>query len=88
MKKTILKNAVFAALIVAGLSFTSCKDNRGSETEGTQDATEANGDTYGSESSMDNENSGSTEGTDMGAGPASDTIQGTTTNGNSTAPAE
>ena len=33
MKNTILRNTLLAAVLVAGLGFTSCKDNRNEEME-------------------------------------------------------
>jgi hypothetical protein len=64
MKKTILKNAMFAALVVAGLSFTSCKDKN---TETNSDSSETTTTTEGS--SMD-EGSGAGTGSDMNSGTA------------------
>lgn len=84
MKKTHLKNAVFASLFLAGVCFTtSC--GKSNQNEGEMDATEANGDIYGTDGPTDNRNSGSAAGTGTtNVQTASDTVQGTTTNGNTT----
>lgn len=80
MKKTLLRHAFFATLFVAGLSFTSCRDNN--QNEGMEDAQETNADTYGSEGELDNEGSGSAAGTGTySTDTATDTVQGTTTGG-------
>ena len=79
MKKSILRNLLVASVFVAGLTLTSCRDNN-SNNEGTEDAQEANGDTYGSEGALDNEGSGSAAGSGtMDGGTATDTVTGTTT---------
>ena len=78
MKKTLLKNAIFAALFIAGLSLTSCRDNN--QNEGMEDAQETNADTYGTDGAMDNEGSGSAAGTGTySTDTATDTVTGTTT---------
>lgn len=77
MKKlTIVRQALFTALIVAGMqlysSCNSCSNRPEGQSEGTRDGMDANGDTRGSEEPADNENSGSTEGTGTDSGNASD----------------
>jgi len=76
-KSTALKNALFAALLVAGMNVVSSCDScsrrdEGSNSTGTSDGNEANGDIDGSETPADNENSGSTEGTDDSANAGTD----------------
>lgn len=83
MKKAFLRNLLFASLLITGVSVTSCGKNN--QSEGTEDAQEANGDTYGTESAMDNEGSGSAAGTgNSDGGMATDTVTGTTGNGSAT----
>jgi hypothetical protein len=83
---TLIKQLFFTLLLVAGMSlYSSCDSCSRPDpaSEGTNDAMDANGDTRGSESPDDNENSGSTEGTGSNSGAthdgnASTSIQATT----------
>lgn len=72
--KKFTKQLLFAALLMGGMQFyTSCDgcSRTDGNREGTEDAIEANGNTDGSETPADNENSGRTEGTGTSAGPGS-----------------
>ena len=74
-RPALIKQLLFGALVVAGMNLcTSCDScsRNGSNTEGVNDANDANGDTRGSESPADNEDSGSTEGTGTSSGTPSD----------------
>lgn len=82
MKKTVLKSTLLIAMLVAGLSLTACGRNN-NENEGTEDAQETNGNTYGSESALDNEGSGRAAET-YDTTTATDTVSGTTTGSSAT----
>lgn len=79
--KTNLKKFLALTVLCMVIAIASCKGNS-SEHEGTSDAGEANGITSGTEAPAANENSGSSPGTDHGAGPATDTVRSSTANGN------
>ena len=73
--KKVTKQLLLAALLIGGMQFyTSCDScsRTDGNSEGTEDAIEANGDTNGSESPADNENSGSTPGTGTDSGNGAD----------------
>lgn len=73
--KKFTKQLLLAALFIGGMQFyTSCDgcSRTDGNSEGTQDAIEANGNTDGSESPGDNEGSGSTRGTGTDSGNAAD----------------
>lgn len=72
MKTPILiKQLFFTLVLIAGMniysSCDSCSRQPDGNSEGTRDGMDANGDTRGSEEPADNENSGSTEGTEGGS---------------------
>lgn len=82
MKKNSMKRMLALGVLCAGMAIVSCRGNS-NESEAAADASEANGTSSGTEAPAANEDSGSMNTTDEGAGMATDTVQGTTTNGNS-----
>ena len=76
----LLKRTLLVVIMVSGLTITSSCDscnrpNGGSNDSGTGAGKEANGDIDGSARPADNEDSGSTEGTNTSSGTGSDRSQ-------------
>jgi len=74
--KSTLRSILIVAVLFGGMNLFSscdgCSRSSGTNNEGTETGNSANGESRGSEQPADNENSGSTEGTNSSSGTKSD----------------